>query len=319
LPGVRSAAVTDTLPLAGDDNRSGIQIPGRPARPGERLRLHPRLVTKEYLQTMRMRLLEGRAFTAADEAGAKQVAILSETAVRQFWPEGRAVGRYFKFSADKAPLIEVIGIAAAVHNDAPEKEATADAYMPFRENPFGGTPRAATLVLRTEQDEAALAGAVRNVVGELDRSLPLSKMRRMEAYVEDSVAPNRFNLILLGLFAGVAIVLAVAGVYGVMAYGVNQRTAEIGLRVALGARPWDVVRQVMGRGLALAIGGVLVGFAAALAGTRLMSHMLFGVDPRDPGVFIAASLILVAAGALASYIPARRASRVDPLVALRNE
>jgi|CZKS01.1.fsa_nt_gi putative ABC transport system permease protein len=319
LPGVRSAALTDVLPLSGDDNRMGIKLPDREPRPGEHLRMNPRLISAGYLATMGIPLLAGREFTATDTTGTRPVGILSETAARRYWPDGSAVGKRFAFNNDSAPWIEIIGVVGAIHNQSLDRDPTPDLYLPYRENPYLFPPTAMTLVLRTVQDEAAVAPAIRDMVRSLDRSLPVSHIRPMGAYVGDSSAPQRFNVVLLGTFAGIALLLATAGLYGVMSYLVNQRTSEIGIRMALGARPLDVLALVVRKAMLLAGAGVVLGMIAAMAATRLMSSLLFGVQARDPMVFAVAPAILIAVAMLASYIPARRASRVDPLVALRME
>ena len=317
LPGVRSAALTDVLPLSGDDNRMGIKIPGREPRPGEHLRMNPRLVSTGYLATMGIPLLQGREFTATDATGIRPVAILSETAARRYWQDGNVVGKRFAFNNDSAPWMEIIGVVGAIHNQSLDRDPTPDLYLPYRENPYLFAPTAMTLVLRTVEDEATLAPAVRDMVRSLDRSLPVLHIRPLEAYVGDSSAPQRFNVVLLGAFAVIALLLASAGLYGVMSYLVNQRTSEIGIRMALGARPTDVLGLVVRKAMLLAGAGVVLGMIAAAAATRLMSSLLFGVQARDPMVFAVAPVILIAVAMLASYIPARRASRVDPLVALR--
>lgn len=319
LPGVRSAGLTDVLPLSGDDNRMGIAIPGRAPRPGEHWRMNPRLVSAGYLETMGVPLLQGRGFNAEDAAGTRPVAILSQTAARRYWPDGNALGQRFKFNNDNAPLMEIVGIVADVHNHALDREATADLYLPYRQNPYFYAPNAMSLVLRTSGDQAALGPAIRSMVSSLDQSLPVSRIRPMEAYVGDSSAPRRFNLVLLGTFAVIALVLAAAGLYGVMSYLVSQRTGEIGIRMALGARPADVLRLIVSKAMTLTGVGVALGMVAALGATRLMSSLLYGVQARDPLVFAVAPVVLIAVAALASYIPARRAARVDPLVALRME
>ena len=319
LPGVVSAGLTDTLPLSGDDNRMGIDIPGRQPRPNEHWRMNPRLVSTGYLETMGIPLLKGRAFTKDDAAGTHGVAILSQTAARQYWPDGNAVGQHFQFSRINAQLLEVVGVVADVHNRSLDREATADVYIPYRENPFLYAPTVMSLVVRTSNDESTLGPAIRSMVASMDLSLPVSHIRPMESYIADSATPRRFNLILLGSFAAIALVLAAAGLYGVMSYLVSQRVEEIGIRMALGARPGDVLGLVIGKAMALAGAGVVVGMAASWAATKVMSSLLYGVQARDPLVFSIAPLILIAVAAIASYVPARRASRVDPLVALRME
>ncbi|MBZ5610730.1 MAG: ABC transporter permease, partial [Acidobacteriia bacterium] len=319
LPGVRSAAITDTVPLTGDDNRFGIKIDGRTAGPDERWRMHPRLVSSGYLETMGIALLQGRTFSVSDAAGNIPVAIVSENAARRYWPDGRALGRRFAFDAEHAPWIEVIGIAAPVHNRALDEESTPDVYVPLRGNPFGYPPTEVALMLRTGDSPTSLGSALRATVSSLDRTLAISRIQSMEAYVADSVAPKKFNLVLLGIFAVLAVALAAAGLYGVMTYLVSRRSGEIGIRMALGARQGDVLRLVIGNGLALAGIGVAIGLAASFVATRFMTSLLFGVRPFDPLVFAAVPALLIAVGALASFVPARRASRVDPLEALRIE
>jgi putative ABC transport system permease protein len=317
LPGVRSVGLTDTLPLSGDDNRMGVRIPARPPQPGEHLRLNPRLISTGYLETMAIPLVKGRSFNTEDATEKHGVAILSETAARLYWPNGNAVGQHFEFDRTDAKALEVVGIVKDVHNRALDRDATADVYLPYRESPYLFAPTVMTLVLRTVEDESTLATAVRTLVSSMDRSLPVSHVRPMEAYVVDSSSPQRFNLVLLGAFAGIALLLATAGLYGVMSYLVNQRTSEIGLRMALGARPMDVLGLVVRKAMLLAGVGVALGMIGAAAATRVMTSLLFGVQARDPMVFAVAPAVLMAVAALASYMPARRASRVDPLVALR--
>jgi putative ABC transport system permease protein len=319
LPGVRSAAVTDTLPLTGDDNRTSIKIPGYTPKPGERMRVHPRLVSAGYLETMGIPLEAGRTLTAADDVGTHAVAVISADMARLYWPNGDAVGKHFAVDIENTPSMEIVGIAGAVHNDALNRPVTVDVYLPYRENPFNGPPLSVTLVVRTERSEAALGPAIRAAAASLDRSLPVSAMRTMESYLSDSTAPERFNMALVALFAFLAAALAAAGLYGVLAYLVSRRTEEIGIRVALGARRADVLRLVMAQGIALAGVGAALGVAASFVGAELLSGLLFGVDPHDAGVFGTVPALLIAVAAVASYVPARRAAGVDPMVALRME
>jgi putative ABC transport system permease protein len=319
LPGVRSAGLTDVLPLSGDDNRMGIAIPGRAPQPGEHWRMNPRLVSAGYLETMGIPLVKGRGFNAEEAAGTRPAAILSQTAARRYWPDGNAIGQHFKFNNDNAPLMEIVGVAGDVHNNALDHDATADLYLPYHANPYFYAPTVMSLVLRTSGNEAALAPAIRSMVSSLDRSLPVSNIRPMEEYVAGSATPRRFNLVLLGTFALMALLLAAAGLYGVMSYLVSQRTGEIGIRMALGARPADVLGLVVKKAMILAGAGVSLGMIAALGVTRVMGSLLYGVEARDPMVFALTPAVLIAVAALASYIPARRAARVDPMVALRME
>jgi putative ABC transport system permease protein len=319
LPGVKAAALTDVLPLAGDDNRSGVQVEGFEPKPGERVRMHPRLVSPDYLQTMGIPLIEGRSFVQADASAPRHVAIVSQTASRRYWPDRSPVGRRFAFTVENAPWIEVIGVAGPVHNRSLNADSTPDVYLPFRANPFAYPPTNTTLVLKTESDDLALASGIRAAVSYLDRSVAVSNIRAMEAYVADSVAPQQFNLILLATFALLAVILAAAGLYGTLSYLVSQRTAEIAIRVALGAVPRDVLQIIIGRGFVLAAVGVLLGAATTLVVTRAMSSLLFAVEPGDPIVLSSISLFLMVVALLASYFPAHRATKLDPLAALRSD
>lgn len=319
LPGVRAAATTDVLPLSGDDNRSGVRVEGFDPRPGERIRMHPRLVSPGYLETMGIRLVQGRRFTAADATAKHQVAIISEAAAQKYWPNGNPVGKRFGFRMDNAPWIEVVGVAGAVHNLALDRDSTPDVYLPYRENPFLYVLTRVSLVLKSDLSERALASSIRATVASLDPSVAVSDIRPMGLHVTDSVAPQRFNLILLALFAAIALVLAATGLYGVLSYLVSQRSAEIGIRMALGAGKQDVLWMVIGRGFVLACAGVVLGTATSLGATQVMSKLLFGVEPRDPAIFVMLPFFLLVVALVASYIPARRATKVDPLTALRAE
>jgi putative ABC transport system permease protein len=318
LPDVRSAAITDIVPLTGDDNRSGVRIEGRTPRPDERWRMNPRLVSAKYLETMGIALTGGRSFSPQDATGARPVAIVSEAAAHQYWPDRSPVGQRFGFAMAGAPWIEVIGVARSIHNRALDQESTPDVYLPYRENPFGYAPVSMSLVVRSSGG-SSLAQAVRTAVSSLDLSLPVSSFQPMEYFVDASLAPRKFNLVLFGIFATLAVALAAAGLYGTMSYLVNQRSHEIGIRMALGAEEKNVLRMVIGNGLALALIGVAFGLAVSFASARVMAGLLFGVRAQDPLVFGAVPVVLIAVALLATYLPARRAARVDPLDALRIE
>jgi putative ABC transport system permease protein len=319
LPGVISAAITDTLPLSGEDNRTGILIFGRTPQPGERWRLHPRIVTPGYLGTMGIPLRQGRDFSESDVAANKYVAVLSETAALRYWPGENALGKRFAFFSDQGPWYSVIGVAASVHNSALEREPTEDVYVPYAASPFP-TPRgAATLVVRATAGETALARDVRALMRSLDGSLPVSRIRPLDYYVSDSVGARRFDLILIGAFAAIAMALAAAGIYGLMAYLAAQRATEIGIRMALGARRNQILRLILGNGALLALLGIALGLAGSLAAARLLENLLYGVTPRDPAIYGVTPVVLLAVALAASYLPARRAARIDPMAALRRE
>ena len=318
LPGVRSAAITDIVPLTGGDDRSGVRIEGRAPRPDERWRMNPRLVSTGYLETMGIALIDGRTLSPQDATGTRPVAIVSEATAHQYWPDRSPIGQRFGFTMAGAPWIEVIGVARSIHNRALDQESTLDVYLPYRENPFGYVPVSISLVVHSSGGNS-LARAVRAAVSSLDSSLPVSSFQSMDYFVDASLAPRKFSLILFGLFAALAVALAAAGLYGTMSYLVNQRSQEIGIRMALGAEESRVLRMVIGDGLVLAAIGVAIGLALSLASARAVSSLLFGVHPRDPLVFGAVPVVLIAVALLATYLPARRAARVDPLDALRIE
>jgi putative ABC transport system permease protein len=319
LPGIQSAAITDILPLTGGDNRSGVDVQGYQPRSDERVRMHPRLVSPDYLTTMGIRLIAGRMFAKADTTEDRHLAIVSEGTAQRYWPHESAVGKRFHFTVDKGPWFDVIGVVASVHNRAPDQDPTPDVYLPFRENPFRYVPTRVALVLKTELNDGALAASLRSAIASLDRSVAVADVRSMGSIVEESAAPRWFNLLVLSTFAVTAIVLAASGLYGILSYLVNQRSAEIGIRMALGAGKLAVLRMVIGRGAALACAGIVLGTVGSLAATHLLSKLLFDVHPRDPAVFFSIPAFLLAIALLASYVPARRAAKVDPLVALRTE
>jgi putative ABC transport system permease protein len=213
------------------------------------------------------------------------------------------------------PWREIVGVVGAVRHGGPGKEPRPEFFLPDTQTP--GFPL--TTVVRTDGDPLAIVGAVRNEVRALDSDLPVDRVKTLDQYLTESVAQPRFNTLLLALFAGVAMILTAVGLYGVMAYSVTARTREIGLRVALGARRHDVLRLVISQGMKLTLIGVAIGLVAALALTRLMAGLLFGVTPTDPATFALIALLLVGVALLACYIPARRAARVDPMIALRFE
>jgi putative ABC transport system permease protein len=322
MPGVRAAAVTDSLPLSGDDNRTGVNLEGRVQQPGELWRLSPRLVTPGYLATMGIALERGRSFTEAEAVGERRVAVISATAARQLWRGEDPIGRRFAFFSPENPMYEIVGIAAPVHHRGLDRESVPEVYVPLRQNPFLFPPNSVKLVLRTtragtEGSGGPTAADLRTVIRALDPALPVSKLRQMETYLSDSVAPHRFNLVVLSIFAAVALALAAAGLYGLIGFLAAQRTTEIGIRMALGARQSDVLLTIMAQGMRLALAGVAVGAGCSWAAARMISKLLFGVTAHDPAIFLFAPIVLMAITSIASYVPGRRAARADPVTALR--
>jgi putative ABC transport system permease protein len=317
LPGVE--IVGSSAPLLGGWQTS-FSIAGRPdPPPGQVPSTDIARVSSDFFQTMGVRLLKGRYFTERDADGTLPVCIVDETMANAYWPNEDPVGKQMRLGGrspqNKAPWLTVVGVVAHVKNYGVDQDSRVETYLPYLQNPLGF----ATLVLRARIDPASMTSAVRTAIRAVDPEVPVYGVRLLDEIVADNTAPRRLAALMLGLFAVVALILAAVGLYGVMSYSVTQRTHEIGIRMALGAQRRDVVRLVVGQGLALAVIGVAVGLAAAFALTRFISTLLFRVNATDPVTFGAISLLLSLVAVLASYLPARRATHVDPLVALRYE
>jgi len=319
LPGVRSAAVITNLPLYAQGNSIGVGIEGKPAPPpGQEPIVITRIISPGYFDTMSIPLLKGRQLTDHDTNKTPNVIVISETMAHRFWPGEEAVGKRVSLGPiEKAEdWFNVIGIVKDVRQYGLTAELQPQMYLTYRQTDFF-EPR--DLVVKTDVDPKSLASAVRKAVWEIDKDQPVSNIRTMEEILGASIARERFSMLLLAIFASVALVLAAVGIYGVMSYSVAQRTHEIGIRMALGAQTSAVLKLAVGYGFKLVVIGIAIGLIAALALTRVMSTLLFGVTPTDPMTFTLISLLLVAVAAIASYIPARRATRVNPIIALRYE
>jgi predicted permease len=317
MPGVQRVAVTDILPLSGNDNRGGAQVQGYDRTPGERISMNPRLATPGYLETMGIPVRAGRVFSPSDATNERHVAVVSETTANRYWPNESAVGKRFRFTVDGAPWLEVVGVVGSVHNRAPDKEPTPDVYLPFREHQFRYVPTRVALVVKSRLDASSLGLGIRQAIVSVERSVSVADIRSLDSFVDDATAARRFTLLIVSLFATAAMVLAAAGLYGLLSFVVGQRTSEIGVRMALGASRFQILREVLAQGVRLAGAGILIGLIASLALPRLMSTLLFGVHPNDPLVLGAITCILLGVAVLATSVPAWRASKVEPLTALR--
>ena len=323
LPGVKSAAVTTNLPLYQQGNSIGISVEGIPdPAPGQGRRptVATRVVSPRYFETMGIQLLQGRGFAAQDTADAPAAALINETMARRFWPEQDPTGKRLTSgsltSTDPDDWITIVGVVKDVRQFELVADPRPQMYLSYAQAGFFAP---SDLVVSTAVEPLSLAATVRRTVWEVDRDQPVSKIRTMEEIVSQSVARQRFSMLLLGIFAALALVLAAVGIYGVMSYSVAQRTREFGIRMALGAQRSDVLKLAVGQGLKLVLIGIGIGLAAAFVLTRVMSSLLFGVSATDPATFMIISLVLIGVAVAASFIPARRATKIDPMVALRYE
>jgi predicted permease len=315
LPGVEAAGIASSVPLTGTNNAGYFSIEGRPQRrPGDPFieAEHPR-ITPDYFRAMGIPVLRGRSFNWADNENSPEVAVVSEALVQLYWPNEDPIGK--RLSINDNVWRQIVGVVKDVKHDGLAKQPRPVIYVPLLQYPLPFT----TLAVRTHTDPSSLSPAIRRAVTAVDSEQPIFRINTMERFISDSVSDSRFQTQLLTVFAVVALALAAVGIYGVVGYSVNQRTHEIGIRLALGARQRDVLKMVVKQGMGLATTGVVIGLAGAFALTRLMKDFLFGVNASDPLTFGVIALILTLIALLACYFPARRATKVDPLVALRHE
>jgi len=320
LPGVQSASVGTNLPMMDSHDRTDITIEGMPLpKPGSFPHPDLHVTSTGYFATMGIPLLSGRTFTEADNENAQKVGIINARLAKEFFPNGDAVGKRFTFgrpSEKEAPKwIEIVGVVGDTRLYGLTNPARFEVYGAFPQ----WTPNNMDLLVKTSVDPAAMTSAIRAAIASIDKDQPIFAITTMNQLVSDSVSTRTFTLILLGLFSGLALVLAAIGIYGVISYSVAQRTRDIGIRIALGASRKDIFHNVVGLGLRLTLVGLLFGLIGAFAVTRVLSSLLYGVHSTDAVTFIAVSLVLVVVALLASYLPARRAMRIDPIVALRYE
>lgn len=319
LPDTQAAMISE-LPMTDDYLTHNFEVEGKPAtNPGEEPEVMTRSVAGDYFRVMQIPLLAGRDFTPQDRTGTPLVGIINQALAKQFFPTESPIGKRVRWARDEQPMwITIVGIAADIKHfglDQPDEPALYSPYAQVNRQ----WKRWMSVVVRSGLDEQTLAQSVRQKVWKLDGQLPITKLSMLDEVLKESFAARQFNLVLLGFFAVVALLMAMIGIYGVMTYAVTQRTHEIGVRIALGAQTGDVLRLMVGQGMRLALAGVTLGLLGAFALTRLMASLLFGISTTDPLTFLAISMLLAAVALFACWLPARRATKVDPMVALRYE
>jgi putative ABC transport system permease protein len=316
LPGVRSAGVTDNLPLSGEDATRTFTLVGASVPAGGKPAAEHRRISPHYFDAMGAMLLRGRAFTENDTDASADVVIVNEALARRFLSNEDALGKQLIIDDGPPRPREIVGIVQDVKHFSLAMESKPEMYVPQVDRPWPNM----TLVVRAATDDPnSLVAAIRNEVAAIDKSIPIANIKTIDQYIAASLGQERFSTFLLGCFAVLASLLAAVGLLGVISYAVTQRTNEIGIRLALGARRGDVLRLVVGQGMVLALVGVGIGTVGALALTRVLANLLYGVSPTDPIIFAGVALLLVTVAFLACYIPARRATKIDPTVALRYE
>ena len=319
LPGVTAAGYTTWIPLTNIGGATGITIEGRPeTAPGQMLIPNARMVSRNYMRALGMKLIDGRLLNEHDGTGTQLVALINQTVARNYWPNENPIGRRFKRGTyqETVPWITVVGIVGDVHQAGLDVPARPEIYLPYQQQEFFPPEY---LAVRTAGDPMLIAETLRQQVWSVDKQQSVADVMPLEQLVGENLASRRMQAGLLGSFAGLALLLATLGIYAVLSFAVTQRTQEIGVRVALGAHSSDVLRMVLSQGLKLFGIGASFGLIAAQLLSRTLSHLLYGVSARDPLSFLGVTVLLAGVTALACYIPARRAMRVDPLVALRYE
>jgi putative ABC transport system permease protein len=318
VPGVQDVGMINTLPLYKGPT-IGFKVEGRPVTtPDNWPFANYRTITPNYFRAMSIPMVQGRALTEQDTDGAPRAMIVNQELAREVFPNENPVGKRISFGnpPNQEPVWwEIVGVAANVRSLELREEPASELYFSLLQNPWEGM----SLVVRSSVDPAGLSASVRQIVAEVDKSVPVSNVQTMDHIVSQSITQPRFNLFLLGLFSSLAMLLSAAGIYGVTSYTVTQRTHELGIRLALGAQVSDVLKMILGQGMAVILVGLVIGLVGAFALMRLLRSLLFGVGENDPITFVAITGVLLLVALVACYIPARRATKVDPLVALRYE
>jgi predicted permease len=318
IPGVKNASAVLPLPLSEDNIRTTFEIEGRPVAKSDEPRTYFRSIDPDYFQTMHIPLVAGREFSARDARDGVQVVIVNQTFARKFFPNENPIGKHIKPGvSDSGPdkMREIVGVVGDVKHRTLWRDPDPESYVPYDQAAIGGL----AVVLRTDANPLSLLPAVREQVHAMDPELPVYAPKTMDDYVSASIADRKFISILCGVFAGVGLLLAVVGLFGVMSYTVAQRTHELGVRVAVGAKKLDILQLILRQGMAMTFAGIVIGLIGTLGISRVLTSQLFGIKPTDPLTFIGVAVLLAGVALAACYLPARRATRVDPMVALRYE
>jgi predicted permease len=323
VPGVRSAGAARSLPLANTIGDWGLMVDGYVPPPGTNAKGDWQIVTDGYIESIGERVIRGRSITAADRTDTQPVALINETMARTYWSGREAIGGRMRLggSNPNRPFVTVVGIVADVKHNGITDVVKEKFYIPHTQWHIStGNPiRSLALVVKAQGDPASIVSAVRQEIRAMDPTLPIANVRTMDDVIGATLSAPRFTGMLLTAFAGLALLLSAIGIYGVLSYVVSRRTREIGIRVAIGAGRMQVLRLVLGQGLVLTLTGVFIGLVAAFWASALMRDLLYGVTPTDPLTFVAVGVVLTLIALLASLVPALRATRVDPLVALKAE
>jgi putative ABC transport system permease protein len=321
LPGIESAGMVHAVPMGGAPDATVIRVPGRTERPNETPYANYMFTSPGYFATVQTPLLQGRDFSDGDTLEAEHVTIVNRAMADALWPNGDAVGQFVGVKTARYPVRRVVGVVANVKQSSMREETAPQMYVPYSQNEIGTWPNMRTMqvALRTASDPAAMTAGITRAMRSVDPDLPLAKVSTLTTLVGQSLMQPRFAMLLLVGFGVLALLLASIGMYGVISYSVSQRTQEIGVRMALGAKRGAVFGMVLAQGARLAVAGIAIGLAGAFAGMRALTGLLYGVKPADPATFAAVSALLMLVALLACFLPAWRAMNVDPVIALRNE
>jgi putative ABC transport system permease protein len=317
VPGVKSAAIATQLPYGEDATTRNLLIEGIPQQPGEIRLINSESINSEYFRTLRIPMLEGRNFSEQDGANSPRVAVISQKLAQRFWPAASAIGKRIQESGEGASQewATIVGVVGDVHYDWNEREDYPAVYIPYKQAPRSDS----YIALRAERDPLALVAAARGAVESIDPDLPVSSIKTFDRLISESIVGFSYVAAMMGILGVIALVLGSVGVYGVMAYSVVERTHEIGMRLALGAQPREILKLMLSRGAILTGLGLLIGLPLSFIVASILASLFFGVSSTDVSIFATVPVLLSAISILACCIPARRAMRVDPMVALRYE